>query len=95
MRGQGFKAVVVSLEESHDLDSTALDALIEFDAEMRKDGVQLRLARAHDQVRDLLDASGARDLAARCDYSVDDAVRAALASAPTAQGSAQGPEGSR
>ncbi len=95
VRGQGFKAVVVSLEESHDLDSTALDALIEFDAEMRKDGVQLRLARAHDQVRDLLDASGARDLAARCDYSVDDAVRAALASAPTAQGSAQGPEGSR
>ncbi|MFG1318794.1 SulP family inorganic anion transporter [Xanthobacter autotrophicus] len=72
----GLHAVVVSLEESFDLDSTALDALVEFDAVMRQAGLRLQLARAHDRVRDLLAAAGARDLVARCSYSVDDAVAA-------------------
>lgn len=85
VRDHPDQAVVVSLEESHDLDSTALDALVEFDAAMTKAGIRLRLARAHDKVRDLLAASGAQDLLARCDYSVDDAVRAALAPAPAAR----------
>ena len=66
--------VVVSLEESVDLDSTALDALIEFDTAMAAAGVQVRLARAHDHVRDLLAAADAGNLLARCDYSVDDAI---------------------
>lgn len=69
-------AIVVSLEESYDLDSTALDALVEFDTTMAANGVQVRLARAHDRVRDLLAASGATDLLSRCDYSVDGAVMA-------------------
>ena len=69
-------AVVVSLEESLDLDSTALDVLIEFDRAMGAAHIRLQLARVHDQVRDLLAAAGASDLVARSSYSVDDAVTA-------------------
>ncbi|KRA76364.1 sulfate permease [Caulobacter sp. Root656] len=72
----GARQLVVSLEESFDLDSTALDALLEFDAALRRRAVRLRLARVHDHVRDLLAAADANDLLARCDYSVDDAVAA-------------------
>jgi MFS superfamily sulfate permease-like transporter len=70
------RAVVVSLEESVDLDSTALDALLEFDAAMTRRGLSVRLARVHDHVRDLLTAAGADQLVARSSYSVDDAVQA-------------------
>ena len=72
----GLRKVVLSLEESFDLDSTALDALIEFDARLSKSGMTLRLARAHDRVRDLLAVAGAEALVRRSSYSVDDAVRA-------------------
>jgi len=68
--------VIVSLEESADLDSTALEALIEFDASAAKRGVRVQLARAHDRVRDLLTRAGADELAARTSFSVDDAVDA-------------------
>ena len=83
VRADPARAVVVSLEESFDLDSTALDALIEFDTAMTDAGVVLRLARAHDHVRDLLAAAGAGDLLARCNYSVDDAVTAASIKLPS------------
>ncbi|QNA85037.1 SulP family inorganic anion transporter [Sphingomonas sp. So64.6b] len=66
--------VVVSLEESFDVDSSAVDALIEFDARLRMNGARLLLARVRDTVRDLLMAAGAHDLVARSSYSVDDAV---------------------
>ncbi len=69
-------AMVVSLEESFDLDSTALDALLEFDRMMRSDGRRVQYARVHDRVRDLLASAGAGDLVARSSYSVDDAVAA-------------------
>ena len=69
-------AVVLSLEESVDLDSSALDALLDFDRTMSALGVQLQLARLHDRARDLLAASGAADLETRSSYSVDDAVEA-------------------
>lgn len=72
-------AVVVSLEESFDLDSTALDALLEFDHEMNGAVQRLQYARVHHQVHDLLVATGAKDLAVRCSYSVDDAVVAVQA----------------
>ncbi|MEO7688651.1 MAG: SulP family inorganic anion transporter [Sphingomonas sp.] len=72
----GLREVVLSLEESFDLDSTALDALIEFEARLCKSGMTLRLARAHDPVRDLLAVAGAEALVRRSSYSVDDAVRA-------------------
>ncbi len=73
----GVEAVVLSLEESFELDSTALDALVEFDQAVAARGVLLQLARVHDHVRDLLVAAGARGLLSRSSYSVDDAVEAA------------------
>lgn len=73
----GLRAVVLSLEESNDLDSTALDALIEFDRSMAAAGLPVQLARLHDRARDLLNAAGAGDLARSGTYSVDDAVTAA------------------
>ena len=75
-RGGGAPALIVSLEESADLDSTALDALLEFDAAAARRGVRVQLARAHDRVRDLLARAGADDLNRRTSYSVDDAVLA-------------------
>jgi MFS superfamily sulfate permease-like transporter len=69
-----LRAVVLSLEESFDLDSTALDALIEFDTRLCKSGMTLHLARVHDRARDLLGAAGADAIVRRSFYSVDDAV---------------------
>jgi MFS superfamily sulfate permease-like transporter len=75
--GGGPRVIVVSLEESFDLDSSALDALVEFDGMMRTAGITVRLARVHDRVRDLLMATGTSNLPDRSSYSVDDAVTAA------------------
>jgi len=72
-----MRAVVLSLEESYDLDSTALDALIEFDRAMAHAGFRVQLARLHDRARDLITAAGETDLARRSSYSVDDAVSVA------------------
>jgi MFS superfamily sulfate permease-like transporter len=72
----GAHALVLSLEESFDIDSTALDALIEFSQRIAKAGLRLRLARVHDHVRDLLTAAGADTLAGASSYSVADAVAA-------------------
>ena len=71
------KCVVVSLEESFDLDSTALDALLEFDTTVRASGKRVQYARVHDRARDLI-LAGAPELAGRCSVSVDDAVSAVL-----------------
>jgi MFS superfamily sulfate permease-like transporter len=77
MRGEtGVRATILSLEESFDLDSTALETLIEFDNAMRAQKIRVQLARAHDQVRDLLARSTDTDLQSRCSFSVDDAVEA-------------------
>jgi MFS superfamily sulfate permease-like transporter len=80
-----MRAVVISLEESFDLDSTALEVLIEADAVLCAAGLRVQLARAHDRVRDLLAASGASDLAARSSYSVADAVAALALPTPEAE----------
>lgn len=69
-----IRAVVVSLEESIDIDSTALDALLDFDRAMTAKGYTIRYARMHDRVRDLLHAAGADALCDRSDYSVEDAT---------------------
>ncbi len=80
MRGEpGTRAVILSLEESYDLDSTALDALIEFDRAMSAAGFRVQLARLHDRARDLIAAAGGTDLDKRSSYSVDDAVFAVQA----------------
>jgi MFS superfamily sulfate permease-like transporter len=77
-----LRAVVISLEESFDLDSTALEVLIEADAALSVRGIRVQLARAHDRVRDLLAASGASDLSARSSYSVAGAVAALAPASP-------------
>jgi len=69
-----IRAIVLSLEESYDLDSTALDALVEFDRAMTHAGFRVQLARLHDRARDLILAAGDTDLGRRSSYSVDDAV---------------------
>ncbi len=68
--------VVLSLEESNDLDSTALEALGEFAQALAHDGRCLILARTHDAVRDLLTRAGLTELAASGTFSVADAVKA-------------------
>ncbi len=69
------KFVILSLEESPDLDSTALDALLDCDARLTKHGRTLLLARVRDHIRDLLTAANGKDLAsdARSYHSVADA----------------------
>ena len=69
---------IVSLEETFELDSTALDALLEFDAAMQRSSIVVYYARMHDHVQDLLLAGGGSDMVARSNFSVDDAVTAAM-----------------
>ncbi|HVY14895.1 MAG TPA: SulP family inorganic anion transporter [Rhodopila sp.] len=75
-----IRQVILSLEESSDLDSTAIDALAECDEALRKAGRRLLLARTKDHIRDAI-ARTAPDLAsdARCFHSVVDAYTAATA----------------
>ena len=71
-------AVVLSLEESPDLDSTSVEALTELVAQLHALGIPLRLARVKDRVRELLDRVHIPGLAPEdyAAYSVDDAVAA-------------------
>jgi MFS superfamily sulfate permease-like transporter len=73
--------VVLSLEESADLDGTSIEALCEFAASVRQRGARLLLARVKDTVRDLLEQVRNPDLppAAYAAWSVDDAVEQARA----------------
>lgn len=75
-RSTGLHSIVISLEESVDLDSTALDALLAFDRQMNGLSFAPCYARVHDRIRDLLGTSGAQSLVARSYYSVSDAVAA-------------------
>lgn len=77
---QSVKALVLSLEESADLDSSALDALMEFDKAMQSAGIQVQYARLHDRARDVLTRASATDIVARSSFSVDDAVSAITSS---------------
>src|SRR6266478_2343999 len=71
------RLVIFSLEESPDLDSTALEALEEFCSWSRARGGELRLARLKERARDaLVRAKLAHLPTTTLDYaSVDDAVR--------------------
>lgn len=72
------KCVVVSLEESPDLDSTSLESLGEFAAWLSAHAMDLRVARLKEASRDALVRANLPQLAADAlDYSsVDDAVSA-------------------
>ncbi len=73
--------VVLSLEDSSDLDATALEALIELDAQLGGQGRLLLLARCKQHVRDLLlKAHPPLADSQRSFWSVDEAFEAALAS---------------
>ena len=74
-----ISVVILSIEESPDFDSTALDALLECQARLEKAGRSLLLARVKEDVRDLLRAAGAVQLAndSCCFWSVADAFAAA------------------
>jgi len=71
------RLVVLSLEESPDLDSTALEALEEFCSWLSARGVEFRVARLKEQAREALVRAKLWHLpTATLDYSsVDDAVR--------------------
>ena len=73
-RAAGAPTLVLSLEESHDLDSTAIDALAEFATTLGALGIRVILARAHDHVRTVLTRAGLHDLAQSATFSVADAV---------------------
>lgn len=66
--------VVLSLEESDDLDSTAAEALGEFRRTLATRQCRLILARTHDRARAVLAAAGLADLAHDATFSVADAV---------------------
>ena len=70
----GAPVVVLSLEESNDLDATAIDALAEFVQDRESHGQRVVLARAHDRLRDVLIAAGMQRLAQDSTFSVADAV---------------------
>lgn len=73
------RVVIMSLEESPDLDSTALDALLECEAQLWRNGCVLLLARVKDEMREILARAGAGRLASddSCFWSVADAAAAA------------------
>ena len=72
----GARTVVLSLEESPDLDSTALEALGEFFGWLQAHGRESRVARLRSSTRDALQRAGFAPLRDALDYSsVDDAVQ--------------------
>ena len=71
------RIVVLSLEESPDLDGTSIEVLGELCSWLADRGIGLRLARLKDSARDALARSNLRALPADALHyaSVDDAVR--------------------
>lgn len=80
-RGSAFHVVILSLEESPDLDSTSIDAIAEFADYLQQRGTRLLLTRVKDEVRDVLHRAKLQQLPDSCysAWSVDDAAREALA----------------
>ena len=76
------QSLVLSLEESVDLDSTAVECLRELDEQLRSRRIRLLLARVKEAVKALLERSDPEGLgsAGRMFWSVDDAVQAACES---------------
>ena len=72
----GLRTVILSLEESADLDSTAVDCLLELDVALHRQNITLLLARAKTTVRELLQAWDPQALGRedRLFWSVADAV---------------------
>ncbi|TMV86184.1 SulP family inorganic anion transporter, partial [Thioclava sp. BHET1] len=82
LRATETPGLILSLEESADLDSSALEALQDFAARAEQQGMALQLARVHDHLRDRLREAGAEALLDQASYSTADAVRALQAHLP-------------
>jgi sulfate permease, SulP family len=78
--GTTIHAVILSLEESPDLDGTCMEALEEFAGYLRERGIKLLLARLKDPVLDVLGHAAIAGLSPGelKNWSVDDAVAAAF-----------------
>jgi MFS superfamily sulfate permease-like transporter len=83
--GSTVTRVILSLEESPDLDSSALEALADFSAWLQSRHIELRVARLKDAVRQLLLLAALPQLpAATLDYwSVEDAASAGIIDTPS------------
>ena len=81
----GLKQVILSLEESPDLDSTTLEALSDFASWLQSRGVTLRVARLKDETRALLLRVNLPQLSPQAlnNWSVEDAVSAFTATPPS------------
>ncbi|WP_201313283.1 SulP family inorganic anion transporter [Dyella sp. EPa41] len=79
---QGLHRVILSLEESPDLDGTVLESLGDFVSWLAARGIELRVARLKDDARDALMRMALPQLPPQAldDWSVEDAV---LAPSPT------------
>jgi anti-anti-sigma factor len=91
-RETGSTKVVLSLEETDDLDSSSLEALTELRETMAAQRKSLTLARVHDRVRIMLNRGGLADLASTATFSVDDAVTAANDERRTSNGQCSRPD---
>ncbi len=74
------KTLILSLEESPDLDGTCVEALTELAEFTNRHGIKLLFARLHDAVREVLTHAALRHVPplALTNWSVDDAVARAL-----------------
>lgn len=81
-------SIVLSLEETDDLDSSAFAAICDLMEAMTAQGRVLILARVHDRVRTVLERGGQSRLAGSATFSVDDAVRKAVVDRPRGLASA-------
>jgi len=83
--------VVLSLEESPDLDSTSLESIGDFAAWLGARGIELRVARLKDDTRDALSRMALPQLPPQAleDWSVEDAVSAPPLSNLSARGNPQ------
>ncbi|MHA6205676.1 SulP family inorganic anion transporter [Dyella soli] len=87
-----LRRVVLSLEESPDLDGTALESLGDFAAWLGARGIELRVARLKDAARDALSRMALPQLPPQAleDWSVEDAVLApSLRSSSSVKGTPQ------
>jgi MFS superfamily sulfate permease-like transporter len=77
-----LRLVILSLEESPDLDGTSVEALRDFARGLQKQGIGLLLARVKDQVQDVLRQAKLPEVpeASCAAWSVDDAVKIATSS---------------
>lgn len=78
----GASTIIVSLEETNDLDSSVVEALTEFLQAIEAQKQKLILARVHDPVQRMLMRGGLTGLATSATFSVDDAVQAATGAPP-------------